>query len=159
MVRTEILQRFKIDQSKIHVIIYGVDTKLFPFFPVYFLIIALTQKKVIREQWDIPCSSQCVCLCWSGFWAQGLLQSAQVVQALPENCYLLLQDMKNASNSIEQKWSLGINLEWIFRTAKRMWFPAMRQLMFLFFLQLYDPFQNVVLESIGLRITCYYQQK
>ena len=143
MVRAEILQRFKIDESKIHVIYNGVDTKLFhPGIK--------QQKNSIREQWDIPDVANVFVFVGSGFERKGLLQVLRSFKSLPENCYLLVAGYdKHEQFYREEADRLGINSRVKFLGPQKDVIPCYAAADVFILPTLYDPFPNVVLEALA----------
>ncbi len=143
MVRAEILQRFKIDQSKIHVIYNGVDTKLFH--P------NIKQQKItIREQWDIPDAANVFGFVGSGFERKGLLQVLRSFKLLPENCYLLVAGYdKREQFYREEADRLDIKSRVKFLGPQKNVIPCYAAADVFVLPTLYDPFPNVVLEALA----------
>lgn len=143
MVRAEILQRFRIDESKIHVIYNGVDTKLFhPGIK--------QQKNSRREQWDIPDAANVFAFVGSGFERKGLLQVLRSFKSLPENCYLLVAGYdKREQFYREEAGRLGIKLRVKFLGPQKNVIPCYAAADVFVLPTLYDPFPNVVLEALA----------
>jgi UDP-glucose:(heptosyl)LPS alpha-1,3-glucosyltransferase len=143
MVRAEILQRFDIDESKIHVIYNGVDTKLFhPDIK--------RQKNSSRVQWDIPDEANVFAFVGSGFERKGLLQVLRAFKFLPESCYLLVAGYdKREQFYREEANRLGINLRVKFLGPQKDVLPCYATADVFILPTLYDPFPNVVLEALA----------
>ncbi len=143
MVRVEILQRFRIDQSKIHVIYNGVDTKLFhPGIK--------QQKNNLREQWNIPDTANVFVFVGSGFERKGLLQVLRSFESLPENCYLLVAGYDKREQFYQEEADrLGINSRVKFLGPQKDVIPCYAAADVFILPTLYDPFPNVVLEALA----------
>jgi UDP-glucose:(heptosyl)LPS alpha-1,3-glucosyltransferase len=143
MVRAEILQRFKIDGSKIHVIYSGVDTKLFhPGIK--------QQKNRLREQWGIPDLANVFAFVGSGFERKGLLQVLRSFESLSENCYLLVAGYDKRERFYREVADrLGINSRVKFLGPQKDVLPCYAVADVFILPTLYDPFPNVVLEALA----------
>ncbi|MGR8998591.1 MAG: glycosyltransferase family 4 protein [Gammaproteobacteria bacterium] len=143
MVRGEILQRFRIDASKIHVIYNGVDTKLFhPGIK--------QQKNSLREQWEIPEAANVFLFVGSGFERKGLLQVLKSFKTLPENCYLLVAGYDKREQVYRQAADcLNINSRVKFLGPQKDVIPCYAVADVFILPTLYDPFPNVVLEALA----------
>jgi UDP-glucose:(heptosyl)LPS alpha-1,3-glucosyltransferase len=143
MVRGEILQRFRIDASKIHVIYNGVDTKLFhPGIK--------QQKNSLREQLEIPEAANVFLFVGSGFERKGLLQVLKSFKVLPENCYLLVAGYDKREQVYRQAADrLSINSRVKFLGPQKDVIPCYAAADVFILPTLYDPFPNVVLEALA----------
>ncbi|MDD5462081.1 MAG: glycosyltransferase family 4 protein [Methylococcales bacterium] len=143
MVRAEILDHFKIDQSRIHVIYNGVDTR--QFHPDI-----KRQKYRFREQWDIPDMVNVFVFIGSGYERKGLFQVLTAFKSVPENCYLLVAGYdKNEQFYREQAEHLGISLRVKFLGPQKDVIPCYAAADVFILPTLYDPFPNVVLEALA----------
>lgn len=143
MVRAEILQRFNIEESKIHVIYNGVDTKLFH--PD-----VKRQQKTAREQWGIPGGANVFAFVGSGFERKGLLQVLRAFQSLPDSCYLLVAGYdKREQSYLEEADRLGIKARVKFLGPQKDVLPCYAAADAFILPTLYDPFPNAVLEALA----------
>jgi UDP-glucose:(heptosyl)LPS alpha-1,3-glucosyltransferase len=143
MVRAEILQRFNIDESKIHVIYNGVDTKLFH--PEI-----KRRQKAVRAQWEIPESANVFAFVGSGFERKGLLQVLRAFKSLPDNCYLLVAgyDKREPFYRAEAD-RLGLKARVKFLGPQKDVIPCYAAADVFVLPTLYDPFPNAALEALA----------
>jgi UDP-glucose:(heptosyl)LPS alpha-1,3-glucosyltransferase len=143
MVRSEILQNFKIDESKIHVIYNGLDTKLFhPDIK--------QNNNSLRTQWNIPEFANVFVFVGSGFERKGMLQLLRAFAELPENSYLLVAGYDKRQHFYHEEVSrLGISTRVKFLGPQKDVLPCYSVADAFVFPTLYDPFPNVVLEAMA----------
>ena len=143
MVRAEILQHFKIDESKIHVIYNGLDTTLFH--PDIKL-----KNNALRAQWNIPEHANVFVFVGSGFERKGMLQILRAFTGLSENSYLLVAGRdKRERFYLEEAVRLGITDRVKFLGPQKDVLSCYAVADAFVFPTLYDPFPNVVLEAMA----------
>jgi len=143
MVRTEILQYFRIDQSKLHVIYNGVDTARYH--PEI-----KRQQPDLRKHWGIPNEATLFLFVGSGFERKGLLQVLNAFSFLPENCCLLVVGYDKREHFYRQEAErLGIAGRVRFLGPQKEVIPCYAVADVFVLPTLYDPFPNVVLEAMA----------
>lgn len=143
MVGTEILQHFRIDESKIHIIYNGVDTRLFhPDIK--------QQKNDLRKQWDLPSDANVFAFVGSGYERKGLQQLLIAFTGLTENCYLLVAGYDKCERFYQEEANrLGIKARVKFLGPQKDVLPCYAVADAFVFPTQYDPFPNVVLEAMA----------
>lgn len=143
MVKREILQYFRIDENKIHVIYNGIDT-------VVFNPAVKEQRQTWREKWAIPAEATVFLFVGSGFERKGLQQAIAAFADLPESSYLLVigydKHEKHYRDDAEKR-GIGKHVIFFGSQADVKPFYALADAFVL--PTLYDPFSNAILEAMA----------
>jgi UDP-glucose:(heptosyl)LPS alpha-1,3-glucosyltransferase len=143
MIKAEILQHFRIDPAKIHVIYSGVDTQVFhPDIK--------QQSSELRAQWQLPETATVFSFVGSGFERKGLLQVLKSFAGLSQEPYLLVAGYdKRESFYRAEAERLGIANRVRFLGPQKNVLPCYAVADAFVLPTLYDPFPNVVLEALA----------
>lgn len=144
MVKNEILQYFRISETKIHVIYNGVDTA------VFHPELKQQQRQAWREKWAIPLDAAVYLFVGSGFERKGLQQTIDAFAALPEQNYLCIvgydKHEKRYRGRVEK---YGISKRVLFFGAQTDVKPFYALADAFVLPTLYDPFSNAILEAMA----------
>lgn len=150
MVKQEIVNNFTIDESKLTVIYNGVDTDIFT--PP-----TRERKNALRRSHNIPNDALVFIFSGSGFERKNLSTTLQAFSQLDDSCYLLIVGRDKQQTQYEKlAISLNVSTRVIFLGAQeKSSMPSLYQLADVLVLPtLYDPFANVILESLASGLPC-----
>lgn len=142
MVKTEILDYFRIDAQKIHVIPNGIDTEAFH--P------DLKQRRLAyRQQWHIPAETTVYLFVGSGFQRKGLEQTIEAFARLPQGHLAVVGYDKNEKYYRDLAKRLDVENRVLFFGSQGDVKPFYALADAFVLPTLYDPFSNAVLEAMA----------
>lgn len=142
MVKDEILEAFRIEAAKIHVIRNGIDTQAFhPDIK--------QQREHYRQQWQIPTTQTVYVFVGSGYQRKGLQQTIQAFSKLQQGHLLVVGYDKQEKHyrNLAAKLKLGERVRFLGSQQDVKPFYALADAFIL--PTLYDPFPNAVLEAMA----------
>ena len=144
MVKAEILERFDVAETKLHVIYSGVDTE--QFHPR----LREAHRLSIRREYAIPADAILFLFVGSGFERKGLRQLLQATALLPSNCHLMVVGKDRKTGRFERfADSLGISGRVRFTGPLKDVTGAYGAADAFVLPTLYDPVPNVILEAMA----------